>query len=270
MANRALLTLSTLTLLTATSLAADLEPAAQQPPPVPPGSTEGYRVLAPGVMLTVDPARVHDEEYSRHDVVELLGVDPKFDWAKDIKFDHPIWDLEFSFKTMRFVDIDVPQANGKMRRKTIWYMVYKVKNLTPEPVRFIPRFLLVSRDVDKKYPDRVIPLAAAEIQKREDVRRELANTVQIAGDIPPSPEGEDNSVWGVATWESIDPRTDRFTVYVSGLSNSYRWQDTPEGRKFVYKTLEINFWRPSDDEHEHEGEIRIGGPGEVDYRWVYR
>ena len=42
------------------------------------------------------------------------------------------------------------------------------------------------------------------------------------------------------------------------------------GRKFLQKTLQINFWRPSDHYHEHEGEIRYGIPGEVDYRWVYR
>ena len=39
-----------------------------------------------------------------------------------------------------------------------------------------------------------------------------------------------NSKWarrnrGIATWEDIDPKTFQFSVYVIGLTNSYRWTD---------------------------------------------
>ena len=30
------------------------------------------------------------------------------------------------------------------------------------------------------------------------------------------------TLWGVATWEDIDPRIVRFSVYVFGLTNAYR------------------------------------------------
>ena len=36
-------------------------------------------------MISIDPMRKLEESVSRHDVVELLAVDPKFDWAKDCR-----------------------------------------------------------------------------------------------------------------------------------------------------------------------------------------
>ena len=88
------------------------------------------------------------------------------------------------------------------------------------------------------------------------------------------------TIWGVAMWEDVDPRIDRFSIYVHGLTNAYKWQDEPEkfkpgdsigtGRRLARKTLKLNFCRPGDEFFEHEGEIRYGIPGEVDYEWVYR
>ena len=236
-------------------------------------SSGPLRELAPGVLRTIPPDQKVDESYSRHDVVELLKVDPKFDWAKAARFDHPIWSLEFSFKPLRFIEVDVPDPAGRFERKLIWYLVYKVKNNGKEPVRFFPWFQLESDDLGerKAYPDRLVPVAVPAIQRREDPNRKLLNTVQITGEIPPSPEGVDNSGWGVATWEDIDPRIDNFSIYVLGLTNSYRWKDDPkQGRSFTDKTLELNFWRPSDEFDEHEAEIRYGSKKGVDHRWIYR
>jgi hypothetical protein len=88
------------------------------------------------------------------------------------------------------------------------------------------------------------------------------------------------TLWGVATWEDIDPRILRLSVYVSGLTNAYRWKDTPgeykagdpigKGRQLFKKTLKLNFWRPGDEYFEHEEAIRYGIPGHPDYEWVYR
>ena len=87
------------------------------------------------------------------------------------------------------------------------------------------------------------------------------------------------------TWEDIDPRTDYLSIYIRGLSNSYR---ITADKKLTYKTLELNFWRPGDADDEHENEIRYGVPHErnqarfvkilklygtqkpLEYRWLYR
>ena len=255
---------------------------------------KGYRKLAPGVMQSIDPAKKVRETFARHDIVELLAIDPNFDWAKGIPFRHDVWHLELKFKPVRMILVDVPQPSGKMRQELIWYMVYSVTNhgqaMHPTkdadgtykvesidlPVRFVPEFLLETDGLNEAYPDRVIPIALGPIGLREDPKRKFHTSVSIS-----EKEIEvGQTVWGVAMWEKIDPRTDRFIVGIKGLTNAYRWVDEPgvykvgdpvgTGRKLVRKTLRLNFWRPGDEYYEHEGEIRYGFPGEVDYEWVYR
>jgi hypothetical protein len=156
------------------------------------------------------------------------------------------------------------------------------------PIRFIPRFLLESPEFAKVYADRVIPIALGAIRAREDrlvpgwvdkegavPRSPIQTTVDITGDIK---VGETR--WGVATWEDLDPRIDRFSIYVRGLTNAYKWKDAKgaykkgdkigTGRRLARKTLKLNFWRPGDEFYEREDEIRRGVPGEVDYEWVYQ
>jgi len=234
-----------------------------------------------------------DETVSRHDIVELLAADPKLDWAKDIPFRREIWCLQFQFKPLRMIYVDLPQPSGRMQRKQIWYLIYNVTNTgkamrpvaaedgtyqveaVDKPVRFVPSFLLYSIQWDKSYPDRVIPAALGPIRSREDPSRTFLNTVEIVRELQ---VGE--TVWGVATWEDIDPRTDRFNVFVNGLTNAYRWTDDAEkvkagaplgtGRHLLRKTLKLNFWRAGDEFDPKEREIRFGIPGELDYDWVYR
>ena len=48
-----------------------------------------------------------------HNVVELLTVDNNFDWAKEVTFRHDVWSLDFKFKPVRMMWVDVPQPTGK-------------------------------------------------------------------------------------------------------------------------------------------------------------
>jgi hypothetical protein len=166
------------------------------------------------------------------------------------------------------------------------------------PVRFVPQFVLESQDrnaagrkIYKAYLDRVIPAAVEQIRRREMPSGRLLDSVEMAQEPLPVSEGRTNrGVWGVATWQDIDPRIDFLSVYVSGLTNAYRWIDPPgayqlnqppgKGRRFARKTLQLNFWRPGDEHFEHEDEIRYGiprGKSElygvaegVAHQWVYR
>ena len=254
----------------------------------------GFRKLAPGVMKSIDAGKKVRETFARHDIVELLAIDPNFNWAKEIPFRHDVWHLEFEFKPVRMILVDVPQSSGRMREKLIWYMVYSVTNhggaMHPVedaddtykvekadfPVRFVPEFSLESNANRKTYADKLIPIALAPIGRREDRNRKFHTSVSIS-----EKEIEvGQTVWGVAMWNHIDPKTDRFIISVKGLTNAYKWVDDPgvykmgdpvgTGRKLTRKTLRLNFWRPGDEYYEHEGEIRYGFPGEVDYEWVYR
>jgi hypothetical protein len=276
--------------------AAAAPPAAEPTAPaaVPqPAPTGPPRTLAPWVMKKVDPNATVSETVSRHDIVELTAVDPKFDWAKDVAFRRDIWHLEFQFKPLRRILVDVPQDTGKMQRKPVWYLVYQVTNTgkvmhpvaeqdgtykveqIDQPIRFVPEFLLYSPEFNKTYPDRVIPTALGPIRMREDRNREFLTTVDAVREIAPG-----QTLWGVAMWEDLDPRIDRFSIFVHGLTNAYEWQDQPgvfkpgsplgTGRRLARKTLQLNFWWPGDDIDRGEDEIRFGIPGEVDYQWVYR
>ena len=98
-----------------------------------------------------------------------------------------------------------------------------------------PQFVLESHDRTagrqaraKAYLDRVIPAAVAAISQRETPGRNAAQQRRDAEQPIPVSDGRiDRGVWGVATWTDIDPRIDFFSVYVGGLTNAYRWEDTP-------------------------------------------
>jgi hypothetical protein len=245
-----------------------------------------FRRLAPGVERTIPPnieaAETHSWMHKLDGLSKLaaerqmpdLGKRP---WAasmlQDVRLDHDVWALEFSFKPVRFVTVDVPTASGRVERKTVWYLVYRVRNTGEKPVRFVPQFVLHSRDADLYYPDRIIATAMEPIRLREDPRRRLLNTVEISDvEIPPSPDSDEGSVWGVAMWRDIDPSTDRFSIFIKGLTNAYRIktdETTGDWQGYTRKTLQLNFWRPGDEFYENEREIRYGSPGDVDYRWVY-
>ena len=316
--NRSISVLASLTVLVLATLcvtgyAQDGEKPASPAKPAdatPSPTRSPYRQLVPGVMQTINPMRLAEETVSRHDIVELIAKDPKFSWAKDIELHRDVWVLEFKFKPMRMIWVDIPQPSGHMQRKPIWYIVYSVTNtgktLHPvetvdlpfptegnkklykietvdTPVRFAPEFLLeahvrtpdAKRVLAKTYADRVIPVAMGPIRMREDPNRRFLSSVEMCREIK---VGE--TLWGIAAWEDIDPKMFEFAVYVTGLTNAYRRYDEPgaykpgdpvgKGRKTTRKTLKLNFWRPGDQYLEHEEEIRYGVPGGLDYEWVYR
>ena len=45
-----------------------------------------------------------------------------------MKFRREIWCLEFSFKPLRMIEVDVPLPAGGTQRKLVWYLVYRVRN----------------------------------------------------------------------------------------------------------------------------------------------
>jgi hypothetical protein len=288
-------------------------PLAAQPPRVATAPTAPFRALARGVKITIPPDRNENDTFSKHDIVEILRGIPGLDWTPQLSpgthtlrdmatgtvFRHNVWCLEFTFKPVRMLWVDVPQRNGRMQRKLIWYMVYHVRNtgghLVParqpdgtyqvqkadHDVRFFPTFKLESPEFQTSYLDRVIPVAIRAVEQKEDPNRTLLDSVEVSSKrIGLSTDLVDRSVWGVATWEDVDPRVDYFTVSIEGLTNAYRWVDPPDGfqpndpptqgRVLLQKNLVLNFWRPGDEYVEDQRAIRYGIPGQVDYRWEYR
>ncbi len=305
----------------------------------------GFRKMAAGVEITIAPKPEADDTMSLHKFSEMLAQLPggDADWTPNYEpntatlksmatgndgtrkgagpgmmFHSDVWYLEFTFRPLRTIGVDIPKADGRMERKVVWYMIYKVKNLgnhmrpvtkddpqdkdSPDkmreettvafvdhPVFWFPKFTLESKIQDKKtgetielkYDDHVMPLAIDAIRKKEDPKRLLLNCVEMSkAQVKVSTDTEDNSVYGVACWEDVDLRIDFFSVFVHGLTNAYRWADPvagvkPDdkiaaGRKYKYKELQLNFWRPGDEFHPNTQDFYYGIPGEVDFRWIYR
>jgi hypothetical protein len=175
-----------------------------------------------------------------------------------------IWVLDFHFKPLRIRTVEIP---GKGRR-AVYYLYYKVVNHTDKPRMFVPQFIMVNEE-GKKFEDQVIPQAIPLIQAREDATVPVRGAVNIMGMIPPSTkQGIDDAVFGAAVWEKWDPKSDRFSIYVRGLSDGYKEIANPNGGKPLvkYKTLRIDFIRRGDEHNISEKEIE---PNDPPYEWVY-
>src|SRR5271157_1703520 len=126
-----------------------------------------------------------------------------------------IWVLDFAFKPLRIRPVPIP---GKGRR-SVHYLYYKVVNRAGQPRMFVPQFTMVNEE-GKKLEDQVIPEAIPLIQAREDPTIPVLGAVSVMGIIPPSTkEGVDDAVFGAAVWDNWDPKSDRFSIYVRGLSD---------------------------------------------------
>ena len=259
--------------------------------------------LGPGVLTVIAPGLEEKETVSRIPFSQIRRELAFAEWsptfaantrkliarAEKAKLRRPVWGLEFTFKPFRLVNVEIPQPTGKMQKKPIWYMVYRVRYLgyeihpkvdqratgsstfnkfLPErrdvdSRRFVPQFVLRNHGTKATYLDHVIPAAIDEIKQRERLP-ELYNTVEISGvPIPVSAEKTGKGVWGVVTWQDVNPRTDFFSVYIQGLTNAYRFENTEnpqQRRELQFKTLQLNFNRPGDTVRENEREIHYGIP----------
>lgn len=270
---------------------------------------QSRRTLAPGVLTVIDPTPEPKETYTgpmplsrvvkKHPEIDFTpNLSEKtatvFKKGQSVTLRRKVWTLEFAFKPLRMVLVDVPEAPGVIKRKLVWYMAYRVRNtgehLAPtaqedengqitytadraaSKAYFIPHFVLEGEYFDKEtgkyvrkaYLDRVIPEARVPIQRREDPLIPLRNSVQMMSKPLAQPSSSDevsdaNSAWGVVTWMDVNANIDYVSIYVQGLTNAFEYSELPDGRSLHrHKTLQLNFWRPGDQYLEHEQEFRYG------------
>lgn len=294
--------------------------------------------FAPGTVRVVPPEPLPEETFTgpitlqglidAHPEIEWTGPDfpdgkPYFDarsrtimeMAQQVTLRREVYCFEFGFKPLRQIYVDVPQPNGVMERKLIWYMVYRIRytggdlrpatdSATDDPMqalysrietvsydarRFFPLFVLSDPTSDKEYLDRVIPAVTEKIRVREKITAPLHNSVSITAEpILRTTDPAAQGVWGVITWEDVDPQIDYLSVYVYGLTNAFKRVEQDGEEELVKKALRLNFYRPGDAIRETEDRIRFGVPAHsdpqeqqyvlekygldkrLDYQWVYR
>ncbi len=204
----------------------------------------------------------------------------------DLPLDKPgVWTLNFRYKSPRIVTLDGFGKDGKPQKQVVWYMWYQVYNLpqenrAAEPVTFLPEFELVTKDLNTTHLDEPQPYIVSQLNKIENPqdhpRLRLQTSIEIAKrPIPPSkPDAIPLVVTGVVVWTDMAekaPKTNKFSVYIAGLSNGQATEELRTGEKLIKrKTLQINFIRPTDDNKPQVTDIRpddSNGPAE---QWIYR
>lgn len=298
-------------------------------------SSQEQTQFAAGVITVIPPAPDPQETFDGPQTLQSLldahpeiqfggethpGGEPHFDprsrtlveMAKEIILRREIFCLEFSFKPLRQIYIDIPRSDGRMQRKLVWYMVYRVRyrggDLRPagdtlagatvykrmEAIRYDSRLffpMLVLRDnlSDKRFVDRILPTAREKIKVREQITAPLYNSVEISRvKVPFSQDDAAPGVWGIATWDDVDPNLDFVSVEVYGLTNAFEQDGEGDEAPYRRKALQLNFYRPGDTMRPTEDLIRFGVPAfedeaeqayilkqygiqeRLDYQWLFR
>ena len=98
----------------------------------------------------------------------------------------------------------------------------------------------------------------------------LSGGVFLSAQIDPRQmAGIPRPVTGVAIWDDVNPDANRFSIFVSGLSNGWSLAEDPaDPKKQVVrrKTLQLNFKRMGDRYYQTSEAIKFVPPIE----WVYR
>jgi len=298
-------------------------------------STQEQSLFAPGIVTvippspdpkeTVDGPQTLQELLDTHPEIKLNSdshpggephFDPRsrtlFDMAKQVFFYREIYCLEFSFKPLRHIYVDVPRSDGRLQRKLIWYMVYRVRyrggDLRPSADKiagadvrkrveavhhdaryFFPMLKLRDHTTGEEYTDRILPSVTRKIKIREKITANLYNSVQMGRmKIPYGSDSAAPGIWGVATWEDVDPKIDFVSVEVYGLTNAFEQDGEGDNAPYRRKALQLNFYRPGDAINQTEDQIRFGVPAfedekeqsyilkqyelseRLDYRWLFR
>ena len=259
------------------------------------------RKLAPGV-LTVVPASfdAQDTALGPYDL-DLVKKFPELAWeAPNFQDNKPnfasseetlvqlskgvtfrpkrVWSLEFAFKPVRSISVEIPNSQGELQKRVAYYMVYAVRDpgkavksaasenssdikmvdLASSPIRTLLRFQIVSKERDFMQDSSVEPIAKAMIEAKERIGQPLLDPIEMSQIRIPS---DGTPVWGVANWMDVDPKADFFAVDVRGLTSAYQIRkDESNETKFDRKTLRIYHWRAGDDLAPENHRIRLGVP----------
>lgn len=263
--------------------------------------------FAPGIVTVIDPAPHAEETFTGPITLQsLIDAHPEIEWsapdfedgrphfdprtrtlvemARQVTLRREVYCLEFSFKPLRMMHLDIPQPDGRMARKLVWYMVYRVRyrggDLKPatdvvagapvyrrvEAVRYesrraFPMLILEDHIKGKQYLDRVLPTAKQRIAVREQISAPLYDSVEITTvPIPYSSDQDAPGVWAVATWEDVDPAINFFSVFVVGLTNAFEQDGEGDDAPYRKKALRLNFYRPGDAMKLADDRVRFGVP----------
>jgi hypothetical protein len=186
-----------------------------------------------------------------------------------------VWTFHFAYLPPRILNLKAPAQGDKQ----VWYMVYRVWNTSDTPQTFVPIIELVTKDSPQMtFLDEPQPTLLKQIQTVEDPTGalNLLSSVSMSKNRIPVTKVDSvpRAVYGVAIWQGVPektPNTTKFSVYVRGLSNGLALADTPTGPQISLKTLQLDFFRPTDNVRPRQDDIQPNtNNGLGEYKWIYR
>ncbi|WP_236621099.1 hypothetical protein [Rhodopirellula sallentina] len=274
-------------------------------------SSQSQTQFAPGVVTVIPPAPDPKETFDGPLTLQsMIDAHPEISWEatgdhtdgrphfdprsrtlqamlKQVILRREIYCFEFSFKPLRQIYLDIPRPDGRMQRKLVQYMVYRVRyrggDMRPaaddmeKPIyrriesvsynsrRLFPMFVLEDHESKKQFTDQILPTAVDRIAIREQITAPLYNNVEISRvKVPRTKDDDAPGVWGVATWVDVDPNVDFFSVNVFGLTNAFEQDGEGADAPYRRKALMLNFFRPGDSMDQLSDRVRFGVPAYED------
>jgi hypothetical protein len=139
------------------------------------------------------------------------------------------WSLDFKHTDLRYVTVGA---------KVCAYMTYEVTNKTGAARKFFPIFRV---ETDTNQITYAMADAAAAAAIRAKTGKNVLDINQISGDFA---DGETKI--GVAVFRGLDPEADTVKVYITGLTDAYRYQDEDSRQGFQRMMWKIHWYRPGD------------------------
>ena len=165
-----------------------------------------------------------------------------------VRADDKFWTLDFKHTGLHYVSVD---------GAVVAYTTYEVTNNTGAERKFFPIFR-VETDTKQITYAMASPTALAAVRIKHGVQ--LMDINQIGGSIK---VGETKR--GVAIFHRLDPVADHVHLYISGLTDAFRYQDETNRQGFQRRVWYIHWFRPGDGANRPEDRTDTQDDG-----WIWR
>ena len=222
----------------------------------------GWLAVAAATIGWAAAARAQDADAARA-AEAIKAADPDDVDPVAVKGDK--WTFDFKYDDPAPLVVTTPQG----KRAVYWYVLYTVTNHSGEDRLFVPSFTLVT-DTVKVVKAGIHPSVFEAIKTQRKVPF-LEDAAAVMGKVRIGP---DNAKTSVAIFPPLDPKTDKFTIFVGSLSGEYVERpkasakpDTPEDEKVLrlYKTLALEYDLPGD-----ESWLNLDRPKFLSKKWTWR
>ena len=145
------------------------------------------------------------------------------------------WKAEFKHTGLRYITVNDPVTGNVI----IPYTTYTVTNKTGADRDVAPIFQ-VETDTGQITFAIPSPHIVKAINKKHG--KTFLDIDKIAGTLK-----NDESKQGVAVFRNLDAKADHVKVYISGLTNAFRYQDEDNRKGFQRRVYHIYWYRPGDE-----------------------